>query len=451
MADTTTTDAETRSAKLDTDYVVGGGYWWYQGQRSRARALPWAIDDITTDFGDDTYDTMLHDATVAASDTLLRAGILEDGFTFSPAVDEIGADGYEQAVELLQFCEPQIEDLETAIDDVAWDMLGSLSTGNRLAEITYYPMDRSPMPGRAVLRSLTVKPRRATSMVVDPFLRVIGVMGRQIGQPTAGLAGMLIDPSDERVIDREKFAITTFRPIDNDPRGRSNLRPAYHPWWMKQQTWMEFLKYLAQFATPSLVGTAAQGAKDEIDPTTSQPIGPVAAMLNRLISFQNGSAIALPFGAAVELLFSQGEGEAFFRAFQLYDQQITKAITTQTLAASEAEHGTRAQATVHQDALGTIVRQAKRSLCRMLRRDVLRNLVRYNYGDKLAALTPLVSLGEVTTEDIHKLLAALGTVGFTLHPSQFAGIDRRASLPPRVAEEAPEPAKEPEGQQGGAE
>lgn len=450
MAETTTTDPATRPVKLDTEYVVGGGFWWYRGQAARARTLPWAFDDVTRDFGDDLYETMLHDAQIAACDALLRAGILEDGITLSPAIDEIGADGYEQATELVAFCEPQLDDLETALDAVLWDMLACLSMGNRIAEITYHPMDRSPLPGRAVLRSLTVKPRRATAFVVDPYLRVIGVMGRQASSPTAAMTGMLIEPDDERVLDREKFAIATFRPVDNDPRGSSDLRPAYHPWWLKMQTWLEFLKYLAQFASPSIVGTTAENAKPEIDPMTGTTVGPVAALLAKLLAFQNGSALVLPFGANIELLFSRGEGEAFFRAFQLYDQQITKAITTQTLAASEAEFGTRAQASVHQDALGTIVRQAKRAICRTLRRDVLRNLVRYNYGDKLAALTPIVSLGEVTQEDAAKLISAFAQIGLTLDPSQYAGVDRRLNLPPRVAAE-PHPAPEPgkQGQQGG--
>jgi phage gp29-like protein len=261
------------------------------------------------------------------------------------------------------------------------------------------------------------------------------------------LTGGLIDPTDERVLPREKFAIATFRPKDNDPRGTSDLRPAYNPWWLKLQTWQEFLKYLAQFASPSIVGTAAPGATVEIDPATGTRIGPIEALLEKLIAFHNGTALALPHGAMAELLYSSGEGQAFLSAFSLYNAEITKAITTQTLASNEAEFGTRAQASVHQDALGTIVRQAKRSLCRTLRRDVLRNTVRYNYGDKLAALTPKVSLGEVEAEDEARLITAFAQLQSSsyLHPSQYAGIDRRLNLPPRVLDEAEPPAREPEG------
>ena len=441
MAETQTTDAATRPAALDREYVVGSGAWWYRGRQTRGLALPWAIDDVTADFGDDLYDRMALDAQVNACDTLLRAAILEDGITLSPAVDEAGADGYEQAAEYVTFCEDQLDDLETAADDVLWDMLGSLGRGSRVAEITYWPMDMSPLPGRAVLRSLLVKPREATAFVVDAYMRTLGMLARQEDLPGGANPGMLIDPADARVIDREKFAVATFHPVNNDPRGTSIYRAAYTPWWAKMQTWQEFLKYLAQFATPSIVGTTAENAQKGTDLYTGAPVDAVTALFQRLTQFQNSSVLAGAHGMEVELLFSQGEGKAFLNAFSLFNQEITKAITTQTLASNEGENGTRAQATVHQDALDTIIRQAKRSMCRMLRRDVLRNCIRYNYGDQAARLTPRVSLGEVEQEDIAKVwssVAQLESSGY-LHPSQLAALDKRVGLPVRVLEEEPAP------------
>jgi hypothetical protein len=376
---------------------------------------------------------MGNDSQIAACDTLLRASILEDGISLSPAVDDATADGYQQSKEYVGFCETQLDDLETAIDDVLWDMLASLGRGSRVAEITYWPLDSSPLPGRAVLRSLLVKPREATAFVVDSYMRTIGILGRQAGH-WGMQGGMLIEPTDPRIIDREKFAIASFHPVDNDPRGTSIYRAAYTPWWAKMQTWQEFLKYLAQFATPSIVGTVAEKAQTGTDLYTGASIGAVAALEQRLSQFQNSSVFAGPYGTIIQLLYSTGEGKAFLNAFSLFNQEITKAITTQTLAASEGEHASRAQAGVHQDALDTIVRQAKRSLCRVVRRDVIRNLIRYNYGDTAAQLTPNVSLGLTQAEDMAALMsaiAALESSGF-LDASQRAGVDRLLGLPPRM-------------------
>lgn len=446
MSDTTTT----KPAVLDQEFVVANGFWWYRGRAGRALALPWVLDDITRDFGDDIYERMLNDAVAAACDTLMRASVAEEGFRLSPAVDEEDQDGYKQAVELVKFCEPQLNDLETSLDDVLWDLLGCMSTGNRVAEITYHPFDRSPLPGRAVLQSIAVKPREATAFVVDSYYRLLGFLGREVGQPLVQ-AGALVEPAtNPNFLPREKFAVATFRPRNNDPRGTSYLRPAYNPWWLKMQTWQEYLKYLTQFASPSIVGKAAKNAVDTTDPATGQKVSALDALLQRLIAFQNGTALAVPADYEIDILFSTGEGKAFLSAFQLYNQEIAKAITTQTLATSEGEHASRAQAGVHQDALGTIVRQAKRALCRMLRRDVLRNLVRYNYGDKLAKLTPKVSLGEVEAEDEAKLITAfaqLQSSGY-IHPSQQPGIDRRLNLPARVLAPGEEQGQGQQGEQG---
>lgn len=454
MTEPTTTDERNRPVGLDKDYVVARDRWTYRGASSRALALPWAFDDVTLDFGDDLYDRMEYDSAIAACDILLRAAIAEEGFVLSPAVGDEGKDGYELAVELVDVCNQQLEDLETDPNDVLWDMLASLGRGSRVAEITYHPIDRSPLPGRAVLQSITVKPRQSTAFVVDPYMRLIGLIAQQ--QDGAILStGQLIEPGDERILPREKFAVATHHPRNNDPRGTSAWRPAYNPWWLKMQTWQEYLKYLAQFASGTVVGKTAQGAKERIDANGNR-LTAVQDLLNNLLAVQNGSAIAVPYGTEIDIMYSEGEGGAFLSAFQLYNQEITKAITSQTLAASEAEFGTRAQASVHQDALSTLVRQGKRSQCRWLRRDVLRHLVRYNYGDAAIPLTPKVSLGEVEQEDIAKLMTAVALLqrsGY-IHPSQQAGIDRMINLPPRMVTEgeqetkpAPGEEKKPEDEQ----
>lgn len=432
---TTVATKETpRPAALDQEYVVGGDFWWYRSQRTQALALPWAIDVNTQDFGDDLYDRMERDGRVSACATLLRASILEDGITLSPAVSEREKDGYEQAVELAEFCERVLADLESSLDDILWDMLGCLGRGNRVAEIVYHPFDSSPLPGRAVLENLVVKPRRSTSFVVTPYMKLIGILGRTLDAPTPVMGGALVDPaSAPNLFPREKFAVASYHPENNDPRGTSAYAPAYTPWWMKMQVLQDYLKYLAQFASPLAVGKTPQNAPDVVDRDTGERKPANRALMEALIAIANGTALVVPFGTEFDLFFSSGEGMAFLNAMQSFNAEITIAITTQTLATSEAKYGARAQSEVHQDALETLVRQGKRSICRMLQRDVLRNLVRYNYGDQAAQLTPIVSLGETEATDMAALMTAISNLqrsGY-LHHSQLAGVDRLINLPPR--------------------
>jgi hypothetical protein len=99
----------------------------------------------------------------------------------------------------------------------------------------------------------------------------------------------------------------------------------------------------------------------------------------------------------------------------------------------------RAAAQVHADVLDTLVRQGRRSVVRMLYRDVLRQWVRVNWGDAAVKLTPIPSLGVTEQRDLPAMMGAIAQLwnaGY-LHPSQQAGIDDDLNLPPRDLTAAP--------------
>ena len=69
-----------------------------------------------------------------------------------------------------------------------------------------------------------------------------------------------------------------------------------------------------------------------------------------------------------------------------------------------------------------------------LKADVLRPLVRYNFGDQAAAkLTPNPSLGYTAQTDMASMMTAIALLARSnyLHPSQFAALDAQLGLPPR--------------------
>lgn len=429
--------APTPTASIDPhrEYVAGGTW---VGAYTAARALPWAIDDVTRDLGDDLYEQLLRDPQVSACMTVLKASILEDGATLTSAVPDKDGDGFAQAAELVRFSEHALDEMETALDDVLWNLCDALAFGNKVAEEVYH-LDRT-FSGRQqlTLRALKVKPRKATAFVVDAYWNVLGLYGVRPGVGFGIAPSTIGDPTQHPAfLPRAKFCVTTFRPIDSDPRGTSILRPAYNAWWLKMQTWPEYLKYLVQFASPSLWGTTAEDAADVTDPDTAETLTAEEAMLRTLIAARNGTAMVFPHGAQLNPLAVAGEGKAFLNAFDLYDRQITTAILTQTRATMEAENGSRADSETASDVLGTMVRQMKKSIQRALRRDVLRDLVRYNYGERLVSLTPNVTLGITEAEDVTALMTAIAGLQRVnyLDPSQFPAIDTRLNLPQRTPEE----------------
>lgn len=428
------------------EYVAGGYEQWYQ---SIARVLPWSIDDVTDDFGDDLYERMLLDAQVSSVLGTLRTGVLEDGVTLTSAIADEDNPQYQQAADLVTFCERVLDDLDgvASIDDVLEDMLLALALGNRVAEQTYAVDSTYSGQQQLVPRSLKVKPRTSTAFVIDSYRNVVGLLGLipGVGYPVQQ-GTFVIDPGAQpNILPREKFFILTNRPQNNDPRGTSLLRAAYDPWNQNMQLAGEYLKYLSQFASPTLIGITPENAITEPttdglgNPTLDQfgtPIivTPEQALLNSLIAVRNGTALVAPFGTQITPLEMSGAGEAFIAAFDRNDRRITKAILFQTLATEEAEHGTRAQSQTHQDTLDTVKRQRKKALERALRRDVLRQLVRYNFGDDAINLTPLVSLGVAEAPDTAGLLTAASSAGYSLEPEQFPEIDEMIGVPVRPPE-----------------
>lgn len=439
---------EAIAAKLQSEYVAGGiggsGQWF----ANLVRTLPWSIDDVSAEFGDDLYFRMLHDPQIASVVNLFKASIIEDGLELASAVTDADGDGYDQAKAVADAATEMLAELrDPDLDAILWNLLDAIALGNRVAEQVYSLGDLNGKEG-LLLTGLRVKPRHMTSFVVDSFMHLLGLVAFIPGVGAPLMQGYLLEPKDTpNLLPRQKFAIYSFRPADNDPRGSSVLRPAFTAWNNKQAIIREHVKYLTQFASPSLIGTTPEQAVQALGldaegnytaPATAA-LTPEQALADQLASFKNGSVLAVPFGTTVQALFSgEGGGGAFLSAIDGWNQEMVKAILSQTLATEEGEHQARAAASVHQDVVDTIIRQAKRSFVRMVVRDVLRPWVAYNWGDDAArSLTPTASLGHAEAPDLPPLWAAaasLKTSGY-LAPSQYQALDEAINLPVRTDDE----------------
>jgi phage gp29-like protein len=173
---------------------------------------------------------------------------------------------------------------------------------------------------------------------------------------------------------------------------------------------------------------------------------PEDAMKDALENFRNGSVIALPFGATVKTLDVQHIGSPFTDAIELCDRQIAKAILSQTLATEEGRYQARAAAQTHQDVLGLVVQNLKAIIAAVIKSDLLRALVSYNFGADMIHLTPDVSLTQTEQHDFAvnaQAIAGLYKSGY-IHSSQMPQIDSMIGLPPRDPDAKPdEPAQAP--------
>jgi len=226
-----------------------------------------------------------------------------------------------------------LDDLTPDLDTVLWNLLDACALGNRVAEQVYRMDSTYAGTQQVTLEALRVKPRAMYAFVVDAYLRLLGLVGLIPGVGAPLMQGYLLDPKDTpNLLPRDKFMVYSFRPVQQDPRGTSVLRPAYTPWNLKQQVIREHVRYLTQFAAPSLVGYTPENAQSvpQEDPLGNPLLDvngnvllnptPEQAMQQALTAFRNGSVVALPGGSKLDVLFSTGEGGAFHAALDRYDR-----------------------------------------------------------------------------------------------------------------------------------
>ena len=454
---TTAIDAEVRgdgavsktlTAKATDEYVSAGGYVWLPRY---IKALPFYIDDLSRDFGDDVYERMMLDAKVAAVTVVRKAAVLSQGIQINPVQDleETGANGKPKGAssplskEIAAFCEWNLKNLKGRdIKATVFEMLDALFLGHKIAEKVYEIQASGKWAGKLKIKQIKVKPRRSTSFVVDVYMNTLGIIGLIPGQGAPVIVESIIGEPGQipNILPREKFAVFSHRTKDGDPRGTSDLRWVYEPWWFKRQNWGEYLKYLTVFGGGMLVGTTAPEATNLADvdengnPTGTATTTPEQAMLSTLTQLQAGGAAAFPNGSDVKQLLHSSDNSPYATAIDVCDRQIVAGILLQTLATEEGQHQTRAASGSHQDILGLLVQMDKNECEAFIRNELLYHLVAHNYGEEAAEdLTPIVNLGEVSDHDIAGMITALGAAykdGY-LHWSQLQGTDEMAGLPER--------------------
>lgn len=437
------------------EYVAGSATHAFY--KNMVRALPKAVDDVQRDLGDQIYDRMLVEPVVRASIRTIKVSILAHGWRLNaasvdiPEITEDNAVAVDAATqrkaladELNAFCQSVCNELDPSLDDVLNNMLDAIAVGNKVAELVYEWREIDGQQ-RLALKALKVKPRRTLAFVVDAYMNHIGFLAVLPGQPTSGTSTLsAFDPATmPNLLPRSKFAVLTFDMQDNDPRGTAGLRCVYNPWWIKQQMWPEWMKFAAQFATPSVTATtppATPGAylPASVDEETGETLTEEQIMASGLLEWQNGSVAVFPHGAEITVHHNgQNTGEAFSRIFSLCDDYIKLGILLQLLATGTADHQTNASSRTHQDLLDDVISSIKGSVARMFRRDVLMQLVRYNFGEDAVALTPTLDLGAVEQQDIADLanaIARLERAGY-FAPEHYPMVDSMLGLPQRKAQE----------------
>lgn len=314
-------------------------------------------------------------------------------------------------------------------------MLNGIAFGNRVAEKIYAIETVGQDDGKVVLRALKVKPRRSTAFVVDVYNNVVGILALVPGMGAPVVLQALLADIDmvPNLLPRSKFAVLTFRPRNNDPRGFPILRPAYDPWWVKQQIKQERLSWVARLAGGMVIGTVSEKAAPYVN-EQGQTIQPIQYLLQSLLGLSNGQALAVPFGTVIEVVFPEPDSP-FDALLDRQDKEITTAIRNQTRVGHEAEHGSKADSGTAQDVDEIGVAHGKIALEGVLA-DIAQQLTVMNWPDA-EDLTPTVSCSRTQQQDKADTWTAVGALQTSeyLAPSQIQDLDAEMGLTVRTDSE----------------
>lgn len=400
------------------EFLAGGSDAAWAAIYAAQAVSPLYLDDNTQQFGSDIYERMLKDTEVASAFETFTLAVCADGVRISPAPGGDSKDEADKRNVYAKWVEDAITAGEIDLSDVALELMDAAAYGSRVAEIVLQP-GMGDFAGKLIPKSLKVKSAKHMEYVLARDGSLVGIRPTQ---PIGAEQAQALAESDEtkvetwnNVIPRWKFIVHTFRPKENDVLGRSILRPAYTPWFIKTQLLPEFFRFLKLFAGGSVVGKlpkpvddpAATNPLEQVFDENGQPVisdgkqvfTPKAKkLLEQLIAWKNAYALVVPGGTEIDLMTPDSDGQAFQHAFDYFGRQIHEAILGTSQATKEAQHESRSSKSVGQDVMGLRVANARRKLGNAMK-SLSRLLVWVNFGESETAFAPNFSLSKLEQQD----------------------------------------------------
>lgn len=423
------------------------------GARSVRPAVVPTHSDSCENLPTSTIEMMQTDPVVWSNLHLLKELVLADGLQVIPKVvdEDTQAPDSVTAGQYAEFIGRCMEDyLEGAsIREFCEGLLDAVPYGNKVGEHTMQRVESGPDAGQLVTKYLKLKDSSSIYFLIDAFWNILGI------QPAYGPdtnRGLKLDANSRPVLPRSKFVILTITKKNEDVRGRQGFRSIFASWKFKQELWPILQKFLKICAIPGLIGEVAPNQQVEVakndDGTVKkvngQPVvlNPTDVMLQALLAFEKGSAMAVQSGAKVTTVEQKSNGELFDKVIEMVNREITVGQLRTTRATTEAEHGSKADSTTSLSLLTTYIWFLKQRLCDVLIRDYVRPLMLFNFGPESLRLAPAVAMGETDRYDWSKDATAIAALAVYLADSQFDALCLAAGIePPLPGEERPPRAK----------
>lgn len=266
--------------------------------------------------GQEVYDAIGYDAHVMGELRSVRAGLLAWEWRLQPG-GESPADL--AAFELCQQVFERRPSRQTKWSDFIWNAAIAVFHGYAIHEVVWQRQDRFIVPGLVI-----DKPQRRFQFDTDNNLRL-------------RTRNNLI-PGDE--LGDFKWLVTRHMPKHDNPYGVAVFSACFWSYTFKHAGFRYFAKFCERYGIPTPVGKYPPGTKE------SQ----ITELVNRLAMMIEDAVAAIPNDSSVDLLETKGTGQAMHESFiNLCNREMSKALTSQTLATEVQDKGSRSLGEVHHE------------------------------------------------------------------------------------------------------
>src|SRR6185437_10547959 len=339
------------------------------------------LDQLINQVGFDKFDEMLTMAACRAPFDIKRYAILSDGWDIVSAIREPEDPDFGKADELAQFTKYVLKNIRNDQTDFPQDFLAVLFEllrgcwdGCHVSKMTWKRFKGGKYSGKTGLEYIASKPAQEIGWDLD--LRTMALINVDAYSPLEGY---------QKPLPVEKVLIYTHNPKRGLPYGDGDGRSCYKHWWILDGILKFWTIGCERFGSPFLV------VKYPLGDTVA-----LAAASAAIDSVRSGSSLLLPENCEYEVVSLDAKAlEGFKMAADWHVQQIATAVLGNTLTTgTTGGTNTNALGKVHENTQQFGFDFTRKMVEGVLSNQLVRRLIRYNYGDDALDLCPMVSLGK---------------------------------------------------------
>lgn len=310
--------------------------------------------------------------------------------------------------EIAAFVEKQLGSIES-MEDVLTDLLDAIGKGFAVSEILWGYRD-----GHVVIRGIKSRQQKRFFWGADDDILRVRTM----------------EAADGIVLPQNKFIIHRYKARSGHPSRAGILRVVAWMYLFKNYDVKDWVAFAEVYGLPLRLGKYAPGASENDK----------RSLMEALVQIGSDAAGIIPDGTSIEFIETgkSSTSDLYERLARYCDEQISKAVLGQTLT-SDSGSGSYAQSKTHNEVRHDLTVADCKALASTLRRDLLRPLCLFNFGE--SERIPHIRFDCEESEDLHQLAQTLsvlvGQIGLKI-PMSF--LYKKFSIPqPENGEEVAVP------------